>query len=40
MVWFDDGENPDLVGMDFIINVKKMKPVKQFNDGAIYEYNE
>jgi hypothetical protein len=40
MVWFDDGENPDLVGMDFIINVKKMKPVKQFNDGVIYKYDE
>ena len=40
MVWFNDGENDDLVGMDFIINVKKMKLVKQFDDGAIYEYNK
>lgn len=40
MVWFDDGENPDLVGMNFITKVKKMKLVKQFNDGAIYEYDK
>jgi hypothetical protein len=40
MVWFDDGENTDLVGMDFITRVKRMKLVKQFDDGAIYEYGE
>ncbi len=40
MIWFNDGENPDLVGINFITNVKKMKLVKQFDDGAIYEYNE
>ena len=39
VVWFNDGENPDLVGMDFITKVKKMKLVKQFDDGAIYEYD-
>ncbi|KAA9038469.1 hypothetical protein FW778_12970 [Ginsengibacter hankyongi] len=38
VIWFDDGENPDLVGMNFITKVKKMKLVKQFDDGAIYEY--
>ncbi len=36
VVWFNIGENTDLVGLDFIINVKKMKLFKQFNDGAIY----
>jgi hypothetical protein len=40
MVWFTDGENPDLVDLNFITHVKKMKLVKQFNDGAIYEYDE
>ena len=40
MVWFDDGENPDLVGMKFITKVKKMKLVKQFDDGAIYAYDK
>ena len=40
VVWFNDGENPDLVGLDFITNVKKMKLVKQFDDGAIYETGE
>ena len=40
MVWFTDGDNPDLVDMSFITNVKKMKLVKQFSDGAIYEYDK
>lgn len=40
VVWFNDGENPDLVGLDFITKVKKMKLVKQFDDGAIYESDE
>ena len=38
MVWFTDGENPDLVDLDFIINIKKMKLLKQFSDGAIYVF--
>ena len=38
VVWFDDGDNPDLVGKDFIVNVKKMKLLKQFSDGAIYVF--
>ena len=36
VVWFNIGENTDLVGLHFIINVKKMKLFKQFSDGAIY----
>jgi hypothetical protein len=36
VVWFNIGENTDLVGLDFIINAKKMKLFKQFSDGAIY----
>jgi len=40
LVWFNDGENFDLVDLNFIIHVKKMKLVKQFNDGAIYEYGD
>ncbi|MCW3091285.1 MAG: hypothetical protein JWP81_2354 [Ferruginibacter sp.] len=40
MVWFDDGVNDDLVGLDFITRVKKMKLLKQFSDGAIYGYDE
>lgn len=40
MVWFTDGENPDLVDLAFITNIKKMKLLKQFSDGAIYEYDE
>jgi hypothetical protein len=40
VVWFDDGENFDLVHKDFITRVKRMKLVQEFNDGAIYELNE
>jgi len=37
VVWFNDGEDPDLVGKYFITQVKNMKLLKQFDDGAIYE---
>jgi hypothetical protein len=40
VIWFDDGENDDLVDKDFISGIKKMKLVKQFNDGVIYEFDE
>ena len=40
VVWFNDGENTDLVNRDFILNIKKMKLLKQFNDGAIYGPDE
>lgn len=40
MVWFNDGANFDLVDLNFITRVKKMKLVRQFSDGAIYEYGE
>lgn len=40
VVWFNDGENSDLVDQHFITGIKKMKLLKQFGDGAVYEYNE
>jgi hypothetical protein len=40
VVWFDDGENPDLVDKVLITTVKKMRLIKQFNDGAIYANDE
>ena len=40
VVWFDDGENDDLVDKDFITKVKKMELVEEFDDGAIYELDE
>ncbi len=40
VVMFSDGDNPDLVGVDFIINTKKMKLLKQFMDGAIYGFDK
>jgi hypothetical protein len=36
VVWFNNGENPDLVDLNFITTVKKMRLLKQFTDGAIY----
>ena len=39
VVWFDDGEDDDRVDKDFLTQTKKMKLVKQFSDGAIYEYD-
>ena len=36
VVWFNDGYNPDLAGLDFIINEKKMQLVEQLPDGAVY----
>ncbi|TMI70442.1 MAG: hypothetical protein E6H09_15935 [Bacteroidetes bacterium] len=40
VVWFDDGENTDLVDKAFITGTKKMKLLKQFNDGAVYVYDQ
>ncbi|MDQ2863002.1 MAG: hypothetical protein M3R50_05000 [Bacteroidota bacterium] len=40
VVWFNDGEDPDLVGIHFITQVKNMKLLKQFDDGSIYEYDK
>lgn len=40
VVLFNDGDNPDLAGVDFIVNVKQMKLLKQFNDGAIYGFDK
>jgi hypothetical protein len=40
VVWFDDGENTDLVDKTFITATKKMKLLKQFNDGAVYVYDQ
>ena len=40
VVWFNDGENPDLVDKDFLVKNKKMTLVKEFDDGAIYAYDK
>ncbi len=36
VIWFNDGDNPDLVGKDFISSRKKMVLLQSFDDGAIY----
>ncbi|MBY0481611.1 MAG: hypothetical protein K2Q21_09660 [Chitinophagaceae bacterium] len=36
VIWFYDGENPDLIDMDFIKANKKITATKTFEDGAIY----
>ena len=40
LVWFNDEDNPELADLDFVANIKKMNLVKQFSDGAIYEYDK
>ena len=40
VIWFDDGNDPDQVDTSFMTRVKKMKLVKKFNDGAIYEFDQ
>jgi hypothetical protein len=40
LVWFTQEEDPDLVGLQFIVNRKRMKLAKQFSDGAIYVFDE
>jgi hypothetical protein len=40
VVWFNNGENNDLIDMNFITTVKKMSLLKQFSDGAIYAVDE
>jgi hypothetical protein len=40
LVWFTQEEDPDLVGLQFIVNRKRMKLVKQFSDGSIYVFEE
>lgn len=36
VVWFNDGENTDLVSKDFILQTKGMKVYKEFDDGIIF----
>ncbi|MEN9686809.1 MAG: hypothetical protein RLZZ28_2595 [Bacteroidota bacterium] len=38
LVWFTDGENPDLVNLEFIKQHKKMASVQSFEDGTVYYF--
>ena len=40
VIWFDDGEDADLVDKNLLLNVKKMTLLKQFSDGAVYGYDK
>ena len=40
VIWFDDGEDPDLIGKSFLLQEKKMKLLKQFDDGSVYAFGE
>jgi hypothetical protein len=40
VVLFNDGDDPELFSIDSLINVKKMRLLKQFSDGAIYSTDE
>jgi len=39
LVWFPAMDNPELISLKDILQVKKLTLLKQFKDGAIYEYN-
>jgi len=38
VVWFNDGDNPDLVSIEFIQQHKKLTRELSFNDGTIYYF--
>ncbi|MCQ6957915.1 hypothetical protein [Mucilaginibacter aquariorum] len=38
LIWFNNLENPELINIKDIQKVKKLKVIKQFEEGAIYEY--
>jgi hypothetical protein len=39
VVWFNDGENPDLIDIPFIQAQKRLTNTLHFNDGAIYFFS-
>jgi hypothetical protein len=39
LVWLTDGENPDLIGLEFIKQHKKMVSVETMEDGAVYYFS-
>ncbi|GGH19454.1 hypothetical protein [Mucilaginibacter phyllosphaerae] len=39
LIWFNNLENPELIDLKEIKKIKKLKVIKQFEDGAIYEYD-
>ncbi|WP_454800717.1 hypothetical protein [Mucilaginibacter phyllosphaerae] len=39
LIWFNNLENPELINIKDIQKVKRLKVIKQFDDGAIYEYD-
>ncbi|MET3979516.1 hypothetical protein ABIB62_002102 [Mucilaginibacter sp. UYP25] len=39
LIWFNNLENPELINIKDIQKVKKLKVIKQFEEGAIYEYD-
>lgn len=36
LIWFDDGDNPDLVGISYILAHKKLVTVHKLEGGAVY----
>ncbi|HEY0245934.1 MAG TPA: hypothetical protein VGC01_10255, partial [Mucilaginibacter sp.] len=38
LVWFNAMDNPELISLKDVIKVEKLKLLKQFADGSIYEY--
>ncbi len=40
LIWFNDGDNPDLVDVDFIRQHKKQVSVQQVEGGAVYFFSD
>ncbi len=40
IIWFKDLDNPELINIKYIGPKETIKKLQQFNDGALYEYNE
>lgn len=40
VIWFKDGENPDLLGLEFIKQHKKLISAEELEDGGVYLFNE
>jgi hypothetical protein len=40
LVWFNAMDNPELISLKDIVKIQKLKLLKKFDDGTIYEYDE
>jgi len=38
LIWFDDLNNPELIGLQDIVKKEKLHLLYQFPEGGVYEY--